>query len=431
MTVLFACPASVRSVVRGGSGAALAVALAAAAGCDGDRPVAPKPPPPSVEVVAVETRDVPDLRRYPGTTAAVESAAIVARVAGVLESQAFTDGATVDEGDLLFVIEQPPYEAQVVQAAGAVEQAEAALEFARIELARNRPLAETGAISSQELDRYVANVRSATGALDSARATLVQAEIELGYTEVRAPFAGRASEALIDVGNVVGPGGGPVELATLVRLDPMRVYFEPSGAEATDFLAIWPSTSVPVTVTLRGRTGDRSIDGTLDYVANAADGSTSTITARAIFPNADGRVLPGLAVDLVADLGMMKDRLVVPGQAIQLDPQHAFVWVVEKDVLHRQDVQLGPQWKGMRVVEGVTPGMRVVVSGNPLALRTGVTVKATETTIEAFLADRETSDAKAAAPTPKGSPSATKSGGNHPAQSPVAGHASPPAGAGS
>jgi RND family efflux transporter MFP subunit len=403
------------------AGPAASLVLATMLGCDGDKPPAPKPLPPAVEVVAVETRDIPDLRRYPGTTSAVESAAIVARVVGVLESQNFTDGAVVDEGELLFVIEQPPYEAQVLQAAGEVEKAEAALGFARIELERNRPLAESGAISAQELDRYVSNVQSATGALQSARAALIEAEIELGYTEVRAPFAGRASEGIIDVGNVVG-GGGPTELATLVRLDPMQVYFEPSGVEAADFLSVWPSTTVPVTVTLRGEATSRTIDGTLDYVGNAADGSTSTITARGVFPNGDGLVIPGLAVDLTVDLGLMKDKFVVPGQAIQTDPQHAFVWVVEKDVLHRQDVTLGAQWKGMRVVEGVTSGMQVVVSGNPLALRTGITVKATSTTLDDFLAKstKKASDSKAATPT--GSPSATKPGGNHPAQSPAAEH---------
>jgi RND family efflux transporter MFP subunit len=207
-----------------------------------------------------------------------------------------------------------------------------------------------------------------------------------------------------------------------VQLDPMQVYFEPSGVEAADFLSAWPSTTVPVTVTLRGETTARAIDGTLDYVGNAADGSTSTITARATFPNADGLVLPGLAVDLTVDLGLMKDQLVVPGQAIQTDPQHAFVWVVEKDVLHRQDVTLGAQWKGMRIVQGVTPGMKVVVSGNPLAMRTGIAVKPTQVTLDAFLADaaKKASDSKAA--TPKGRPSATKPGGNHPAQSPAARH---------
>jgi hypothetical protein len=96
--------------------------------------------------------------------------------------------------------------------------------------------------------------------------------------------------------------------------------------------------------------------------------------------------------------------------------------VVEKGVLHRQDVTLGAQWKGMRIVEGVTPGMEVVVSGNPLALRTGITVTSTSTTLDDFLAkaEKKTSDSKAATPT--GTPSATKPGGNHPAQSPAAAH---------
>lgn len=418
MTLTVERPLGRPTLASASSLALFALATTVVVGCGGDKPPAAKPSPPAVQVVAVETRDVPDLRRYPGTTDALDAAAIVARVPGVLESQHFTVGATVAQGDLLFVIEQPPYEAQVLQAAGAVEQAEAALDFARLELERNRPLAESGAISSQDLDRYVANVRSASGALQSARAALVQAEIELGYTEVRAPFAGRISENLVDVGNVVG-GTGPVELATVVRFDPMLVYFEPAGVEAVDFLQAWPSTTVPVTVTLRGAAADRTIDGTLDYVGNAANGSTSTLTARATFANADGLVLPGLAVDLTVDLGMMKDRLVVPGQAIQLDPQTAYVWVVEKDALRRQNVELGPQWNGMRVVEGVKAGTQVVVAGNPLALRTGVTVKPTVTTFEAAL-QAGAGDSKDAG-----------AGGNHPAQSPAAGRGATHQGAGS
>lgn len=402
------------------------------AGCDRAPKPAPKAPPPvPVTVVDVEVRDIPDLRRYPATTGAVQEAMLVARVNGVLESQNFTDGAVVAENELLFVIEQAPYEAQVLVAAGAVRQAEAALEFARIEYERNRPLADSGAISAQELDRYVADVQSATGALESAQAALVQAEIELGYTEVVAPFAGRAGERLVDPGNVVGGGDGPLDLVSIVQLDPMYARFEPAGSEAADYMKAWPATTVPVTVTVRGRSGSTSLDGTLDFVSNAAGGGTSTVSARAIFPNPDGLVIPGLAVDLNVHLGTLEHRSVVPEQAIQLDPQHAFVWVVEKDVLHRQDVTLGPQWNGMRVVEGIGTGAAVVVKGNPLALRTGTAVKPTTQSMDDFLKAAAKAAADATAPTPVGKPSSSKAGGNHPAQSPAAKHGETHSGAGS
>ncbi|MCP4835984.1 MAG: efflux RND transporter periplasmic adaptor subunit [Phycisphaera sp.] len=383
------------------------------AGCGGDKPAPKKAAPPlPVTVVEVEKRDIPDRRRFPGTTQAVTQVSLVARVEGFLEDRLFEEGSVVNEGHVLFVIEQPPYEAEVLKAAGAVLEAEAALELARIDYERNLPLAETGAVSTQELDQYAADFASARGRLEAAEAARIEAEIRLEYTEVRAPFTGRIGERLVDVGNVVGGVGNPTALANLVQVDPMRVVFEPPGSDIVAFLAAWPSSDVSVEITLPGENGDKAIAGRLDLVDNVANQSTSTFLARASFPNADGRVLPGLAADLVVDLGMMADQMVVPAEAIRNDPQNAYVWVEKGGVLARTDVVLGPQWQGVRVVTGLEAGDHVLVTGNPLALRTGMKVAATDTTIDAFLAKTaKDAEAKVKSADPASS---------HPAQSPAA-----------
>ena len=358
----------------------------AAAGCGGDEPkTAAEPPPLPVTVVEVESQGIPDRRRFPGTTQAVMEVSLEARIEGFLEERLFVEGSVVDRGEILFVIEQPPYEADVLQAAGQLAEAQADFELARLDYERNLPLAETGAVSSQDLDQYEANLASARGKVEAAEAALIQAEIKLEYTEVRAPFKGRIGERLVDLGNVVGGVGNPTKLATLIQVDPMRVIFQPSGSDVAAFLAAWPSTEVSVEITVPGENDGKPIKGRLDLVDNVADNSTSTFLARAEFSNVDGKVIPGLVTDLVVDLGIMPDQLVVPDEAIRNDPQHAYVWVEKDGTISRTDVDLGPQWKGLRVVKGLKGGDRVLVTGNPMALRTGLKVKANTVTIEDFL----------------------------------------------
>ena len=366
---------------------ACAVALVGSIlGCGGEAPKAPKPTPLPVTVIEASTKDVPDLRRYPGSTQAIMEATLIARITGFLEERRFEEGTDVEADEICFIIEPPPYEAAVMSARGSFEEAEAAAELARLDFERNEPLARSGAISAQELDKYATDLQSAEGRLLVARGDLEQAEINLSYTEVRAPFAGRIGERLVDVGNLVGADGGTRDLATIVQLDPMRVVFEPAGSQVADFLAVWPKNEVKVSITLPESSGTRTYHGTLDLVNNSAGASTSTFVARAEFPNSDLRAVPGLAADVVVDLGLRKDQIVVPEVAIQVDPQSVYLWTVSAGKLVRTPVKAGVQWNGLRVVTGIKAGTVVVGSTPiPLELRTGREVKPTKESLDDFM----------------------------------------------
>jgi RND family efflux transporter MFP subunit len=373
---------------------------------------APKPPVLEVTSVNAETMDVPDLRRYPGNTEAVQQVTLEARVQGFLEQRLFEEGTSVTAGQTLFIIEQPPYEAVVLEAQGQLLSAEAAFDYARSEYARNEPLVASGAISAQNFDQYRSNLESAAAQVQVAEASLISAQINLGYTEVTAPFDGRIGRRLVDVGNLVGPGVHE-NLAVLVDLDPMRVVFQPAGTELPDFLAVWPSTKVGVTVTVNGVSTTMTFEGDVDLVDNEAAVDSSTFIARASFPNTDLKLVPGLFAEIEVDLGALKNQIVVPVEAIQSEPQQAYVWTIKDNKLVRANVTLGPQWKELRVITGLEPGIPVVVEGNPYRMKTDVAVRSKNLSLEAWR--KEVADQQAA--------KANKTvGGSHPAQTHTAKH---------
>lgn len=392
--------------------AGLSVAVVAT-GC-GRRAAQAAPKPPVLEVTSVnaETMDVPDLRRYPGNTEAVQQVTLEARVQGFLEQRLFEEGTSVTAGQTLFIIEQPPYEAVVLEAQGQLLSAEAAFDYARSEYARNEPLVASGAISAQNFDQYRSNLESAAAQVQVAEASLISAQINLGYTEVTAPFDGRIGRRLVDVGNLVGPGVHE-NLAVLVDLDPMRVVFQPAGTELPDFLAVWPSTKVGVTVTVNGVSTTMTFEGDVDLVDNEAAVDSSTFIARASFPNTDLKLVPGLFAEIEVDLGALKNQIVVPVEAIQSEPQQAYVWTIKDNKLVRANVTLGPQWKELRVITGLEPGIPVVVEGNPYRMKTDVAVRSKNLSLEAWR--KEVADQQAA--------KANKTvGGSHPAQTHTAKH---------
>ena len=359
----------------------LTLATIALSGC-GDAAAKPKERPPMVaEAVTSERRSVPDLYRYPGTTQAVQSVMIVARVTGYLEARHFKEGTMVAEGDALFTIEPAPFEAAVISAQGRLEEAMAQAAYARIEFERNQPLGESGAISASEWDRIVAASAEAQGLLEAAGGDLEVAKINLSYTAVTAPFSGRIGERFVDVGNLVGPGSTE-RLAELVTVDPMRITFDPPATESAAFRDAWQRGSVPITVTIdRAGSSPSVLDGAVDLVDNTVDPATSTFLVRAQFPTLGNDVLPGTYAPVEVRLGTLENRVVVPDEAIFRDTQYDFVWAIKDGKAQRINVTAGVLWNDLRVVEGIASGIAVVVAGDSTELKEGVAVRASIKTL--------------------------------------------------
>ncbi|HAC10018.1 MAG TPA: hypothetical protein DCG14_10230, partial [Phycisphaerales bacterium] len=313
----------------------------AIAGCDRTTADPPPRPPIKADAITAASRDVPDVRRYPGTTEAVRQVMIVARVTGYLDARHFKEGSMVEAGAPLFTIEQAPFEAAVRSARGRLEDAVARATYARLEFERNEPLGVSGAISASAWDEIVAATAEAEGQLATAAGDLEVARINLSYTTITAPFAGRIGRRFVDVGNLVGPGSNE-DLAELVTVHPMRIVFDPPARDAAAFLAAWTRGAVPVTVTVdRGDADPASLNGEIDLVNNVVDDSTSTFLTRAEFPNPTGELLPGTYAPVDVRLGILRDRVVVPDAAIFKDTQYAFVWTVEDGKARRENVTVG------------------------------------------------------------------------------------------
>lgn len=350
------------------TGLTVVLALLVLVGCGQPNTYAP-PPPPAVSVEKPIQREIVQELEFTGTTRATESVEIRARVNGYLQEINFEDGANVKAGDVLFVIEAAPFEAALDAAKATLQKAEASLALAEAEIARTQPLVARGALSENELDVKKADVATAKADVASANAAIRQAELNLGYTQVKSPFSGRVSRHMVDIGNLV-----TAESTVLTRVevvDPIHAYFSVSesdvlrllqgeeGERATDH-QIQPKVYMGLT-----DAGGFPYEGRLDFSELGVDPQTGTQMRRAVFPNPDGQLLPGLFVRLRLPVGTPKPKLLVPDRAIATDQRGEYVLVVnDKNVVEYRTVQLGTRVKEMRVVnEGLNLDDWVVVNG--------------------------------------------------------------------
>jgi RND family efflux transporter MFP subunit len=339
------------------------------------------PPPPDVTVALPVARDVTTYGTFTGRTVAIESVDVRARVQGILQQMTFRPGTEVKEGALLFVIEPTLYEARVHQAEADLAGAEARARAAEEQLAITQEIFQRKAGSKADLVQKTQNRDEARAAVQRARADLAAAKLDLSYTHVYAPIAGRIDRNYVDVGNLVG-AGEPTSLATIVRERPIFVYFSVSENDLLQHPILLdsgaPADGEPIRVFLG--LGDESgfpREGTLDYTSNRVDPSTGTIELRAVFPNTDGRIVPGLFVRVRVPFDHGR-ALLVPDDAVQADQDGRYVFVVgADDVVEQRSVQVGPADGVMRVISsGLTKDDRVLVRGLQRA-RPGAAVKAT------------------------------------------------------
>lgn len=364
-----------------GCGLALA-ALITLASCD--RKEAHKPPPRPVTVAAVARQTIPVSLNFVGTTRAVKSVVIRARVEGFLLQQAFVDGADVNKGDLLFVIDPRPLQAALDQNEAKLAKDEAALAFARKEVERYRPLVEKEFVTREQFQAVVTKADEAAAAVAADRAAIEEAKLNLSYTKMYAPFDGRMGQRLVDVGNLVG-AGQDTKLAHLVQLDPIYVYFSPSDRESVEILGMETGIQAAspegkhLTVTVLLADGSQyPHEGDLTFIDNVVDPEAGTLTMRATLPNPEHRLRPGQVVQVRLHLKEQSDTLLIPEKAVKTLQGGTVVLVVDKDdKVEQRSVRLGATYNGNRVVEsGLHAGERVITEGLQ-QVRAGMEVKPT------------------------------------------------------
>jgi membrane fusion protein, multidrug efflux system len=335
------------------------------------------PGPPAVGVFAARPEQVTETSEFVGRVQAVHKVALAARVTAFLDERLFTEGSEVQKGQLLYMLERGPFEADVAAKRAAVAQSQALLANATLTLKRAQALLGTPAGQRSTVDDALAQQESQAAQLASARANLQASEINLAYTEIHAPVAGKIGRATYSVGNVVSPGSGP--LATIVSQDPMYVLFSVATREALDLRDKYALQGGFSAVRVRLRLPNGKLygpSGTINYFDPSVSQTTDTLMMRASIPNP---LLPGATQGGPANRELTDGEFVtvlfegvqpvtvlgVPRQAVLSDQQGDYVYVVDatKHVAIRR-VTLGQSTETIAAISaGLKPGEEVVVDG--------------------------------------------------------------------
>jgi membrane fusion protein (multidrug efflux system) len=357
--------------------AAVVIAAASIAGCGQSQQAEAPAPPPAVTVMAVVQQDIKPTATFTGRVQARDKVELRARVEGFLQKRLFTEGQDVKEGDLLFVIEQEPYQATISEIKANIEKAQAQLSLANVEFERASQLVARQTGTQQRLDEATAKQADARGEIARLKASLEKAELQLSYTEIKAPLAGRIGRATVSVGNFVGPQSGP--LATIVRQDPIYVSFPVTQREMLEVRKDEKAGENP-TIYLKLADGSRyDQPGKVNFVDVTVNPGTDTVQVRAQFPNPDRLLVDGQLVSVVVEEGTARTALLIPQRAIQIDQAGAFVLVVDsasKVEVRRVEVDQGPGAQ-LIVLKGLSAGEKVITEGVQ-KVRPGQVVQATE-----------------------------------------------------
>jgi RND family efflux transporter MFP subunit len=346
------------------------------------------PPPPAVAVARPLVHELVEWDEFTGRFEAVEAVEVRARVAGYLEKVHFKDGQLVQAGQLLFTIDQRPFQRALEQAQAAVESAQAGLQQAVLNLERAEALRTSGSPAFQRA-AYEDAIQAKLGAqaqLDRASALRAEAQLDLDFTEVSAPTSGRISDRRVDVGNLVSDA---TLLTTIVSQDPIYFVFDMSEQ---DYLAYeravrrgeLPSTGDAETIVhinLADET-DWHRTGRMNFVDNVVDRSTGTVRARAVLDNKDLLITPGQFGQIRIPGSPLYPAILIPDDAVVTDQNQKLVMLVDgQGTVQPRVIRPGPHVLGLRIVrQGLEGDERVIVKGL-IRARPGMHVSAEETTL--------------------------------------------------
>ena len=335
-------------------------------GCDDSKAAAQAAPqggPPITASIVVE-RAINETQEFSGRLEAIEHVDIRSRVSGFITAVNFKPGSMVRKGDVLFVIDTRPFQAEVSRAEAAVSSARAKAELARLEFARAERLLADRAIAQRELDEKASGMKELDANTRAAQASLEVARLNVAYARVTSPINGRVSKAEVTTGNLVD---GSVVLTSIVSNNPIYASFD--GDEDT-YLRIGRDAQrgAPVTVKvgLANETGFPH-EGKLEFVDNQLDAKTGSVRMRATFDNGDNVLVPGLfaRVQLGGSEAAKTQAILISDRAVGTDQNRKFVYVVKADnTAQYRNVTLGPIHDGLRVVRsGIKPGEKIIING--------------------------------------------------------------------
>jgi len=347
-------------------------------GCEKKQKASPQTPPPEVTVEKVALQTVPVHLNYVATTDSVKTVDIRARVEGFLEERRFVEGADVKKGAVIFVIEKAPYQAELEGSLAQLARDKASLSFALDQVKRYKPLAEKDFVTQEALEDYETKAREAAAAVKADRAKIKQDRLNLGYCTMYSPLDGRIGRTLVHVGNLVGAAGQDTKLATIVQLDPLYVYFSPSEKDLRLILKHRQEKNIPVDIILSdGST--HAHPGKVDFIDNTADPQANTINMRAVIPNPEKTLLPGIYVQARLFLCDVPNIPLITEKAIAEDQTGMYVYVVGKDnKVEQKPVKVGFLYKHQKIIwKGLKAGDCVITEGLQM-VRPGMVVRPKE-----------------------------------------------------
>jgi multidrug efflux system membrane fusion protein len=403
-------------------------------GCNKDAVIVPEAPPPSVTVAKPVTKQIVEWDAYTGRVEAVDRVEVRARVDGYLQSVHFDEGQIVNEGDLLFVIDPSPYEAELNAAKARLQQSQSRLKQANamlleskaqasqsqsqfklteIRLDRTKALITRNATSQEEVDQreaeYLqaqADVEGAAAGISSAEAAIVTAQAEIGaamagvetaelnlqYTYIRAPVAGRISRKLITEGNLIAGGSSTSSLLTVITSQqPIYCVFDATEQDVLKYTRLAragerESSRVAKNPVFLGLIDEEAFphEGHMDFVDNSFDTDTASLRARCVFPNEENLLVPGMFARIRIPGSASYNAVLIPDSAIGTDQSSQYVYIVVDGVIQRKAITPGPIVDGLRVIrKGLTGDETLVVEGL-LQARPDILVTTVEGKIEAI-----------------------------------------------